>query len=228
MANPEKEEIKKARSNNTSILTVFGALLILAGAGILVVAYAPLFKAEIAYRLSPQGKGVIVAGINENADQPPTDSDSSAIIRPVDEDFGLVIPKISANSKVIADVDPDNSVVYQRALTQGVAHARGTAYPGNDGNIFIFAHSGIDFYEALHYNAVFYLLDKLEKNDKVYIFYKGREISYKVSDKKVVLATDIKYFEGDGDTKTLTLMTCWPPGTTWKRLVVIAVQADEK
>jgi LPXTG-site transpeptidase (sortase) family protein len=220
----EKERARKTKLNKQLLLFISGTLFILTGIGILGVIYTPLFKSEIIYRLSSQGKGVVVAGADEKIDEKTENSDSQKIIHPVDEDFGLVIPKISANSKVIADVDPDNSAFYQRALTKGVAHARGTAYPGQDGNIFIFAHSGVDLPEALRYNAVFYLLRELEPGDEAFIFYKGQKFRYVVKEKKIVNAEESSYMENNPGRKTLTLMTCWPPGTTFKRLVVIADQ----
>jgi len=143
------------------------------------------------------------------------------VIVPVDEDFGIVIPKISANAKVIPEVDPQDSAVYQRALTKGVAHAKGTSLPGESGNIFIFAHSTADFFEANRYNAVFYLLSKMEKGDEIHLFYKNQQYRYKVSDKKTVSSDEAKYLDKNAGDQ-LTLMTCWPPGTTMKRLIVIA------
>lgn len=147
-------------------------------------------------------------------------------IIPLDKDFGVVIPKISANSKVILNVDPFNEKVYQVALTRGVAHAKGTTVPGKEGNVFLFSHSSVNFYEANRYNSIFYLLDKLVVGDKIDLYYSGEKFKYFVTDKKIVNAQDIKYLGSLGSGKTITLMTCWPPGTTWKRLIVIAKMAD--
>jgi len=146
------------------------------------------------------------------------------IVKPVDENFGIVIPKIGVNSKVIPDVDPENGAIYQRALTQGVAHALGTKYPGEEGNVFIFAHSGQDLFEANRYNAVFYLLSKMEAGDEIYVFYKNKKYRYSVTAKKTAAPEEIQYFDDLPGKNTLTLMTCWPGGTTWKRLIVRAEQ----
>lgn len=143
---------------------------------------------------------------------------------PVDEEFGIIIPKIDANSKVITNVDPYNSREYQVALTKGVAHAKGSVLPNESGNVFIFSHSSANFYDAARYNSVFYLLNKMEKGDEIYIFYKKEKIKYLVTDKKIVDPTAVNYLTGDKRKKTLTLMTCWPPGTTLKRLLIIAEQ----
>lgn len=115
-----------------------------------------------------------------------------------------VPPKIEANVKVVKNIDPFNEKAYQVGLTKGVAHARGTALPGHAGNTFIFAHSSGNWYEANRYNSIFYLLHRLKKDRK-----------------KIVEAGDVKYLENTNqNTSTVTLMTCWPPGTTLKRLIV--------
>lgn len=148
-------------------------------------------------------------------------------ITPVDTEFGIVIPKIGANAKVIANVDPYDSRVYQRALTQGVAHAKGTGLPGQAGNIFLFSHSSVNFYEASRYNSVFYLLTKLEEGDGIELWYNGTKYAYVVMKKTVVPPTSVEYLKPlEPGRETVTLMTCWPPGTTYKRLLVIAERAE--
>ena len=115
-----------------------------------------------------------------------------------------------------------SSVTYQKILTKGVAATAGSPIPGEEGNIFIFAHSGVDFYEAQRYNAVFYLLNKLEKDDDIYLFYEGRKIRYSVIDSKTIEADEVSYYDGIPGKNTVTLMTCWPAGTNFKRYIVIA------
>jgi sortase A len=154
-------------------------------------------------------------------------------IRPMSDEFGIVIPKIRANAKVINNIDPFNSKEYQWALTKGVAHAKGTAYPGHAGNTFIFAHSSVDWYIANRYNSVFYLLHKLEKGDKIEMYYKKKKYVYEVTVKKYVDASDVSYLNSQNslnslNTSILTLMTCWPPGTTYKRLIVQAKISIDK
>jgi len=149
-------------------------------------------------------------------------------IKPVDTNFGIVVPKIGANSKIVPNVDPYNGKIYQYALTKGVAHAKGTSYPGSGRNVFLFSHSSVNFYEAAKYNSVFYLLSKLEKGDDIYIFYNQKEHKYKVRNAILADAKDISYLTaGSGSGETLTLMTCWPPGTTLKRLLIIAEPAPK-
>lgn len=191
---------------------------------ILYLTFAPVVREEIKYQFSAKDNNLpVVTKEEEMAQAVP----SAKALVPVDEDFGIVIPKIGANARVIADVDWENSAEYQRALTQGVAHARGTSYPGAAGNVFLFAHSGVDFYEANRYNAVFYLIGKLRQGDEIYLFHNREKFVYKVVETKIVASDQVEYLTGDESTKTLTLMTCWPAGTTFKRLIVIAEQVSD-
>lgn len=201
---------------------IAGIALIAVSVIILLSIFYPVIRAELAYLFSGS-KNIQVAGKSETT-VPVSDFTEMKIIRPVNENFGLVIPKIGVNSKVVPDVDPENGVEYQKALTEGAAHALGTKYPGEEGNVFIFAHSGQDFLEANRYNAVFYLLSKLETGDEIYIFRQAKKYRYAVVDKKTVSPSEVNYMDDTPGKKTLTLMTCWPGGTTWKRLIIKAEQ----
>lgn len=206
-----------------------GIALIAVSALVLLLTFFPVVTEEIKYQLLPKHDDALVI-TREEAEKKSEDGTqtqtASAVIYPVDEDFGIVIPKIAANAKVIPDVDWQDSGVYQKALTQGVAQAKGTAYPGEVGNIFLFAHSGVDFYEANRYNALFYLINKLVPGDEMYVFYKGQKFVYLVAAKKTVSPENVEYLKGDPTKKTLTLMTCWPAGTTISRLIVVAEQVE--
>ena len=184
----------------SSALVKVGWLSLTLGFGLLIFIYWPVAKVEVNYRVGT----------------------SQVELQPVDTDFGIVIPKIGANAKVIAKVDPYNSLVYQRALTQGVAHAKTSSLPGQPGNVFIFSHSSVNFYEASRYNSIFYLLNKLEPGDEIRLYYQGQPIIYRVSETKIVSSSAVNYLQAGTGESSLTLMTCWPAGTTYKRLLVIA------
>jgi len=64
----------------------------------------------------------------------------------------------------------------------------------------------------------------LNKGDNIEIYYKEKKYDYIVNEVKVVDAADVKYLGKLGEWNTLTLQTCYPPGTTLKRLVVVADQ----
>ena len=207
--------------NPNNLILTLGVLLISVSLFILGKIFFPVVREELKYSFSSQAQDISVVSQKELKEENNQKS-AGGIIVPVDEEFGIVIPKILANAKVIAEVNPWDARVYQGALTEGVAHAQGSALPGEIGNIFIFAHSGADLVEANRYNAVFYLLYKLAIDDEIYLFYKGNKYIYRVKEKKTVGAQDVSYLKDKGRDEKLTLMTCWPPGTTMKRLIVTA------
>jgi len=149
------------------------------------------------------------------------------VISPQDPFFSIVIPKIGANSKILPAIDAGNDKAYLEALNKGVAHAAGTAFPGEAGHIFLFAHSTDYFWNVGAYNAIFYLLYKLEKNDEVNLFYKGQRYVYRVIGSEVVDPNQVQYLTRKTNREFLTLQTCWPLGTTLKRLLVFAVRVVE-
>lgn len=193
-----------------------------------VLTFAPAIQAEIVYRYDNfKGRNYYVAqdpGLSKQSAPPSllNQNNKPLAITPIDVDFGLVIPKIKANAKVIANVDPGKTTEYIEALKNGVAHAAGTVYPGEVGNSFLFAHSVGNFWEVNRWNAVFYLLRELSLGDEVDVFYQGRRYIYLVYDKKVVDPSEVGYLNSQANFPMLTLQTCWPPGTTLKRLLVFA------
>ena len=149
------------------------------------------------------------------------------ILTPVDPNFGIIIPKIGANAKILPNIDASNEKIYLSALNKGVAHTMGTAFPGEGGHIFLFAHSTDYFWNVGTYNAIFYLLYKLEKNDEVDLFYLGQRYVYRVIGQEIVDPTQVQYLTRKTNREFLTLQTCWPPGTTLKRLLIFAVRVAE-
>ncbi|MBI2032829.1 MAG: class E sortase [Candidatus Levybacteria bacterium] len=145
------------------------------------------------------------------------------ILIPYDTNFSLLIPKIGANARVIPNVDSTNEEAFLPVLKEGVAHAAGTVFPGGEGNTYLFAHSTDNFWDVGRYNAIFYLLKDLSVGDDIVVFYQGTRYNYKVSETRIVDAEDVSFITGaQGGEEQLILQTCWPPGTTWKRLLVFA------
>ncbi len=186
----------------SSVLIAFGSISIVLAIIIFIYIFYSVIQVEVGYQIS-QGQ----LGVKE--------------LTPLDRDFGIVVPKISANAGIVSNVDPFSAKDYQLALTRGVAHAKGTALPGEAGNVFLFSHSSVNFLEANRYNSIFYLLDKLTAGDEIDLYYLNSKFKYIVTEKKIVNATDIKYLKGSESDKTVTLMTCWPAGTTYKRLLIV-------
>jgi len=199
-------------------MKLIGSLLIIFGLVIILLIFAPVLKQEIRYQTSNlEGIKYVLE------DTPESLTKNVRIITPVNKDFGMVIPKINVNARIFPEIDPANPAEYLPILKKGVAQAKGSAYPGQEGNLFLFAHSTDAFYNATAYNAVFFLIGKLNREDEIDIFYKNQKYQYLVVDKAVVAPEGLSaYVKEHTSGKTLTLQTCYPPGTTLKRLVVIA------
>ena len=191
-------------------LRVVGLILLASGLLLVGLIYSPVIREEVKYRLT-----TIKSSFQESKET-----------MPLDKDFGLVIPKIDVNVKVFANVDAQNPKEYLPLLAQGVAHAKGSLLPGQEGNVFIFAHSTDTSLNASRYNAVFYLLNKLEKEDEILVYYQQQKYTYKVVEKKIVSPEKLNDYLKTLKGKTLTLQTCYPPGTTINRLLVVAKEEE--
>ena len=147
---------------------------------------------------------------------------------PADPNFSIIVERIGANASVVPNVDASKKGVYEQALKRGVAHALGTAFPGESGVSYYFAHSTDTLFNVPRYNAVFYLLWEMKPGDKIVIFFNNRRYDYVVSETKITEPEDVSYFTMRTSEQILVLQTCYPPGTTWKRLLVVAKPAAEQ
>ena len=85
----------------------------------------------------------------------------------------------------------------------------------------IFGHSTLpQLFNAKDYKTIFANAYKLKNGDIIYATVKGVKYSYKIFKTIVVDPSDTSALEQDYDNSYLTLVTCTPPGTTWKRLVI--------
>lgn len=188
-----------------------GALLIIIAVFGLIIIYGPLFKAETNYQISTNFKSKFADSLKP-----------IPLWEVPDKNYSVYIPKIQATSRVIGNVDASDEKAYLQALKIGVAEASGLAHPGQKGTTYLFAHSTDGPWNFARYNAVFYLLDKTEKGDIVEIVYKNKLYKYSVLRKEVLSSQDTRYLVPQNKEELLVLQTCWPPGTAWKRLVVVA------
>lgn len=213
------------------VRTAFG-LLRGVGAGLvafvvisLIFTYGPVAREEIGYALrGPQTQTTSgFSDLIQRAEaQTTAQVQAEAASYGVDSYFSIVIPKLGASSNVIANVDTTEKTSYLDALQKGVAHAKGTNFPGQEKRIFLFSHSTDSPLSFAKYNAVFYLLRKLETGDRIIIFFADKKYEYEMVERIVTNPADVSWLTADTDGEDLVLQTCDPPGTTWNRLLVIA------
>lgn len=140
--------------------------------------------------------------------------------------FSLYIPKTEAKANIIPNIDPGNFEEYTKALKEGIAHAKGTNFPGQGKLVYLFSHSTNSQLNINHYNAIFYLLGKLEKGDRIFVYFLDHKYIYKVDGKIITSADDTSWLKESGEGERLILQTCDPPGTSLRRLLVITVPLD--
>lgn len=195
-------------------LLLAGALFIITAVVLFLMNFAPVLSLEFNF---------LIKNITNSAQE---SQDSIIDLFSDNQNLGnfmIVIPAIDAKAKVIANVDPFNEAEYNQALAEGIAHAKYTALPGQNGNTFMFAHSGRNFYDGLHMNVQFYLLEKLVPQDRVYIKYLDQAYIYEVTNSLKVMPNEIDYLiDQSQDYNKLTLMSCWPAGINYRRQIVEA------
>ncbi len=131
----------------------------------------------------------------------------------------LFLPRLNIVVPIHWDTDWDNASI-QTNLREGVIQMKDTAKPDQTGNVFIAGHSSASYWDKKQkFAQVFANLDKLQKGDMVKVTYKNREYIYEVKDSLIVDKNDISVAYPT-ETPTLSLMTCTPTGTNFKRLVV--------
>lgn len=129
--------------------------------------------------------------------------------------YALSIPKLKIENAVVE--------IGGAKVKKNLVHYPGTALPGDYGNGVIFGHSILPiFYDPKDYKAIFSLLPTLEKEDRVHIFYDGIEYIYEVVEYREVKPEEIDILEQRLDQRTVSLVTCVPPGTYLRRGIVRA------
>lgn len=226
--------LKDSEYRRILILRTIGNFLVISTLFIVVKTFYLPVKEEVKYVLDSVLSKRYVVGGPDMAKDPEKgglaklfQSNTVEILVPQDPQFSIVVPKIGANARILPNVDASREDAYLPALEEGVAHTAGTVFPGEKGHIFLFAHSTDYFWNVGSYNAVFYLLYKLEKGDKINLFYKGQRYVYQMLDKKIVNPEEVHYLTRKTTKEFLTLQTCWPPGTTLKRMLIFASRVRE-
>ena len=162
--------------------------------------------------VSPGGLGMVLTG------------EKQQILAVQNTEFSILIPKIGANAKILPNVDPDNKTEYLQKLQEGVAHAKGTVFPGLPGNIYLFAHSADSWWNVGRYNAAFYLIKELKAGDEIVVYFENRRHNYVVTETAIGDSSEVSLLVNSRkDEERLILQTCWPPGTAWKRYLVSGI-----
>lgn len=129
--------------------------------------------------------------------------------------YSLSIPKLHIASATVSTVDND--------LGKHLVHFGGTAIPPDKGTAVIFGHSTlVQLFNPANYHTIFADLYTLQEGDTIYAIVNNVTYTYKVFSMVVVDPDDTAILAQNYDDSYISIVTCTPPGTTWKRLIVKA------
>lgn len=133
--------------------------------------------------------------------------------------YTITIPKV----KVAAATVLVGSFDLKKSLIQYPQ----TALPGQLGNTVVFGHSVLpQFFNPKSYLTIFSTLFKLKPGDEILVDYDHITYKYLVEELYEVQPTDLSVLEQRFDARYLTLITCSPPGTYLRRLIIKARIVD--
>ncbi len=127
--------------------------------------------------------------------------------------YTISIPKLKINNATVSTIDND--------LAIHLVNYQGTAFPPDKGTAVIFGHSTLpQLFNPSDYKTIFANAYQLKIDDDIYTYIDGVSYRYKIFNISVVEPADTSIFEQNYDNSYLTLVTCTPPGTIWKRLII--------
>lgn len=129
--------------------------------------------------------------------------------------YTISIPKINIFNAVVGTTDDD--------LAHHLVNFDASEIPPDTGNVIIFGHSTLpQLYDASNYKTIFANAHKLTTGDKIYVTANNITYTYIIQSALIVDPDDTSVLSQNYDASYLTIITCTPPGTTWKRLAIKA------
>lgn len=142
--------------------------------------------------------------------------DARVSSKPIEEiSYQFSIPRLGINNATVVTSHSD--------LKKSLIHYPGTALPGNLGNSVIFGHSVLpQFFSPTNYLSIFSTLHTLEIGDEIEINHDNVYYRYQIADMYEVTPDNLAPLAQTFDRHYLTVITCTPPGTYLRRLVIRA------
>lgn len=129
--------------------------------------------------------------------------------------YTLSIPAIHIKDAVVSTQDTN--------LSEHLVNYIGTAIPPEKGNAVIFGHSTLpQLFNPNDYKTILANAYKLKVGNTVITEVNTVAYTYSIESITVVDPSDTSVLAQEYNDSYLTLITCTPPGTTWKRLIIRA------
>lgn len=136
------------------------------------------------------------------------------------ENYFIEIPKLGIDNANVSTVNYN--------LSETLVHYYGPKNPLEKGTSVIFGHSTLpQWFNQDDYDAIFATLHTIEVGDELYVTVNGKKYTYQIFSTLITTPDDMNIFSQSYDNSYITLVTCTPPGTIWKRLIVRAALISE-
>lgn len=226
---PPGHIIKKPKSKIDSLKSAIALVLILSGIASITSVLYPLISYELLYApsfartsiISPQSDDPETSPdlINTTLDYTDSSSwfvgDQSPTERVSTPIYTLSIPRLSIKRAIVRSDSTD--------LKSSLIHHETSPRPGSPGAPVIFGHSVLpQYFDPENYISIFSTLHTLKIGDEIFVDYDGIQYRYVIQKMYEVVPTDLSPLDQVYESKTLRLITCTPPGTYLRRLVVEA------
>ena len=185
-----------------------------------ILSYQFFISPQLTALLSPEAKKNVLAETTSTLDYTQASNwfPSAPKLPPLSTKityYTLSIPKLKITDASVQIGGDD--------LKKSLIHWQGTAFPGQLGNAVIFGHSSLpQFFNPKNYLTIFATLPNLKNGDEILVKFDGILYKYVVEEMVEVTPDDISILEQNYNNSYLTLVTCVPPGTVFRRLVVKA------
>ncbi len=131
------------------------------------------------------------------------------------DSYSISIPKLKIDDAQVSTKDYD--------LEKHLVQYLGTSIPGENGTAVIFGHSTLpQLFNPKNYKTIFATLHNIKVGDEIFATVSGITYKYKIFSILITDPEDTNILSQSFDHSYITLVTCTPPGTIWKRLVVRA------
>ncbi|MBF8249573.1 MAG: hypothetical protein HW400_174 [Candidatus Levybacteria bacterium] len=225
---------KNAQNNFRKYLRLISALFLLTGISIILYVLFPIISWQLYFQPAFASADIIlsipranIVGLAKNSLDSTDYTKAGNWFKNFNPDpnqknqadvpsYTISIPKIKLADAQVSTIDND--------LTKHLVNYQGTGIPGKNGNAVVFGHSTLpQLFNPKDYKTIFANVYQLKNEDNIYATISGVTYTYKIIKITVTDPEDSSALVQDYDNSYLTLVTCTPPGTTWKRLIVRSV-----
>ncbi|MFC1653665.1 sortase [Patescibacteria group bacterium] len=178
---------------------------------------SPYIFQEVRYLVKPYEEFQVV----DNSEESMLDTGSSRVIKPVDTDFGIIVPKLGISAAVLNYEDMGD---FSEEEKGGVYKVSNSYKPGSLGEVIL--HTFASKSELMNRkSATYYLLHRLKEEDNIILYYKDDRFDYQIVDKEVVPADAYDKYQSQQNNE-LRLVSNWPPGMSSQKIIIYATQVN--